>query len=63
MARELFSTASDGTPHKHDEATDVWAYGMVIYVRKHSDVLTTFQVLTPSIGVAHLESTLRGEAT
>ncbi len=32
MARELLAFESDGTPQRHDRATDVWAYGMVVYV-------------------------------
>jgi len=32
MARELFASKSDGTLQRHDRATDIWAYGMVVYV-------------------------------
>lgn len=32
MAKELFQSSSNGSP-KYDEATDIWAYGMIAYVR------------------------------
>ncbi len=33
MAQELFLLPSDGRSCKHDEWSDIWAFGMVIYVR------------------------------
>jgi len=31
MAKEFFASTSDGNPQMHSRATDVWAYGMVVY--------------------------------
>ncbi len=33
MAIELFPTISGDPPSNHDEKSDVWAFGMVVYVR------------------------------
>ncbi|KLO13917.1 kinase-like protein, partial [Schizopora paradoxa] len=32
MARELFVVPQNAAPSKHDERSDIWAFGMVIYV-------------------------------
>ncbi len=33
MAKELLVSTEDGGVSKCDEMTDIWAFGMVIYVR------------------------------
>ncbi len=60
MAKELFVP---GNPlPKHDEKSDIWAFGMVVYVRSLDIIYSSpYKVLMRSNkGIAHLEGAVLG---
>ncbi len=54
MAKEFFASTPDGIPQMHSRATDVWAYGMVVYVCIRSKIQGRFSDI-PFLGAAYLE--------
>lgn len=62
MAKELFLGSPDNLSLKHDERSDIWALGMVIYVRqipsRHCTIYNNRAPSNITLGTTKLEHTL-----
>lgn len=53
MASELLQATHNGSRVKHDEKSDIWAFGMVIYVRMMRNAYRSQDYLLTSYTILH----------